>query len=162
LSKWLTQSYFWRPGTFPEWAYKFIAPCIVVEEFLISKSGQGVPPDYRFFIFNGICEYVEVDKSWSNQLTRTMFDRNWNAIDVKLKYPPAFPLPIEPDEFKLMVKLAEKLANGIDHVRCDFYLVDSRIVFGELTNYHVGGLQEITISGDKGKFGQSWHPDTHY
>jgi len=161
LKKWLSQNYFYEPGFFPEWAYKGIKPILIVEEFL-PNGANGVAQDFRFFLFNGLCEYIELDKSWNDQPTRTMFDTNWSQIDATLKFPPEIPLPGRPSELEMMVSLAEKLGLGIDHVRCDFYLINSRIVFGELTNYHTGGSQEILKNGSLKTFGDSWSPNKIY
>ena len=161
LKKWLSQSYYYSPGFYPEWAYKDIKPLVIIEEFL-PHGANGVAQDFRFFLFNGLCEYIELDKSWNYQPTRTMFDTNWSQIDATLKFPPEIPLPERPSELEMMISLAEKLGQGLDHVRCDFYLTNSRIVFGELTNYHTGGSQEILINGSLKTFGESWTPNKIY
>ena len=161
LKKWLSQNYYYEPGFSPEWAYKDIKPLLIVEEFL-PHGENGVAQDFRFFLFNGLCEFIELDKSWNDQPTRTMFDKNWSQIDATLKFPPEIPLPERPSELELTVSLAEKLGQGIDHVRCDLYLVNSRIIFGELTNYHTGGSQEILINGSPKIFGESWRPEKLY
>jgi len=161
LKKWLSQDYYYAPGFFPEWAYKDIKPLLIVEEFL-PHGANGVAQDFRFFLFNGLCEYIELDKSWNDQPTRTMFDTNWSQIHAALKFPPEIPLPERPSELETMISLAEKLGQGIDHVRCDFYLINSRIVFGELTNYHTGGSQEILKNGSLKTFGDSWSPNKIY
>jgi len=161
LKKWLSQNYHYEPGSFPEWAYKHIKPRVIVEEFL-PHGVRGIAQDFRFFLFNGLCEYIEIDRSWNDQPTRTMFDTNWHQIEATLKFPPEIPLPERPRELEMMISLAEKLGQGIDHVRCDFYLINSRIIFGELTNYHTGGSQQIRINGSLKTFGESWTPNKMY
>lgn len=42
-----------------------------------------------------------------------------------------------------MVRLASKLSKGIPHVRVDFYNVDGKIYFGELTFYHFSGIEKF-------------------
>ena len=162
LRKWLRQNYYYEPGLFPQWAYKGIKPSLIVEEFL-PHGLNGVAPDFRFFLFNGLCEYIRLDINWKNQPTETMFDRNWCQMNVAFdKFPPEVPAPERPGELETMISLAEKLAQGRDFVRCDFYLVNSRIVFGELTNYHSGGSREIVINGSPNTFGESWTPNKIY
>jgi len=161
LKRWLTRDYYYEPGFFSEWAYKDVEPSLIVEEFL-EQGDSGVARDYRFFIFNGLCESIEYDRSWNDKLTRTMFDKDWNKLDATLKYSSENPTPSKPKEIKLMMSLAEKLAQGVDHVRCDFYLVNSRIIFGELTNYHTTGDQEILLNGTSKSFGVSRSPDSFY
>ena len=54
-----------------------------------------------------------------------------------------------------MKYLAQKLATGIPHVRVDFYEVNKKVYFGELTFFHWGGMMPFqpekwdTIFGDK-------------
>ncbi|MDE7069587.1 MAG: glycosyl transferase, partial [Alistipes sp.] len=52
------------------------------------------------------------------------------------------PLP-RPKHLDRMIELAEKLAAGIAFLRVDFYELDGRIYFGELTFYPGGGLEEF-------------------
>jgi len=162
LRKWLSQNYYYEPGFFPEWAYKGIKPQLIVEEFL-PNGANGVAQDFRFFLFNGVCEYIRLDINWNDQPTETIFDTNWSQIDVTFdKFPPAKPLPDKPSELELMISLAEKCGQGTDFARCDFYLVNSRIIFGELTNYPSGGGRELIVNGSLYTFGESWKPDKMY
>ena len=39
-----------------------------------------------------------------------------------------------------MKELAAKLGAGMPHLRVDFYEVNGKVYFGELTFYHYGGL----------------------
>ena len=43
-------------------------------------------------------------------------------------------------KFDEMKDLARKLSNGIPFVRTDFYFVNVKVYFGELTFYHDAGL----------------------
>lgn len=43
-----------------------------------------------------------------------------------------------------MVKLTEMLAEGIPFVRVDFYEVNGKIYFGELTFYPGSGMEEFS------------------
>jgi len=159
-NRWLTLDFYKSSSHLPEWAYKGIPPRIIVEKFL-SDNGQ-VASDFRFFIFNGICEYIEVDSSWSNKPTRNMFDREWNEVEVTLKFPPEIPAPSCPPEMGKMILLAEKLSDGIDHVRVDFYLVGNKIIFGEMTNYHTSGKQIFYPLNFNYVFANNWNPKIHY
>ena len=55
-------------------------------------------------------------------------------------HPNAEVLPQKPVCFEKMRELAEKLSVGIPQVRVDFYEVDGKVYFGELTFFHHGGL----------------------
>ena len=52
-------------------------------------------------------------------------------------------VPSKPEQFERMKSLASKLCQGFPHVRVDFYIVDNKIYFGELTFFHNGGFQKI-------------------
>jgi hypothetical protein len=49
-------------------------------------------------------------------------------------------LPEKPRQFDEMKRLAAELSRGIPHVRTDFYEVDGKVFFGELTFFHGSGL----------------------
>lgn len=58
---------------------------------------------------------------------------------------PQDPNPIpKPDSYEEMVCLAERLAEGIPFVRVDFYEIDGRPYFGEMTLYPGSGWEEFT------------------
>ena len=42
-----------------------------------------------------------------------------------------------------MIKLAEQLSENIPFVRVDFYEIDGKVYFGELTFYPGSGLEEF-------------------
>ena len=50
----------------------------------------------------------------------------------------------KPHNYEKMIELAEKLSKGIPFVRVDFYEVEEKIYFGELTFYPGCGLEEFT------------------
>ena len=43
-----------------------------------------------------------------------------------------------------MIEYAEKLSEGICQVRVDFYVIDNKVYFGEMTFYTWAGLIEFT------------------
>ena len=52
-----------------------------------------------------------------------------------------------------MIVLAEQLSKDMVHVRVDFYEVDGRIYFGEMTFYDGGGTQPFEPAEWDRKFG---------
>ena len=55
-------------------------------------------------------------------------------------HPNAEVAPAKPETFAEMKELAEKLSKGIPHVRVDFYEVNGKAYFGELTFSHWSGF----------------------
>ena len=75
------------------------------------------------------------------------FDKNLNLMpDVGLNYCSN----ANGEKIKLvsnineMIKYAEILSKEFPHVRVDFYNVDGRIIFGELTFYNASGYMSFT------------------
>lgn len=52
-----------------------------------------------------------------------------------------------------MKQLAEKLSQGLPHVRVDFYQVNGRVYFGEITLFHYSGFTPFYPSVWDKKFG---------
>ena len=123
-----------------EWAYQKIKRKIVIETLLRDKCGN-IPHDYKFFIFHGQCQMIEVIDE------RYALDRNWNYLKkgwkntdgVKEKYTK------KPENLEEMVNLAELLGSPFDFIRVDLYSVDGRTFFSELTNYPASGI-DVRIS----------------
>ena len=68
------------------------------------------------------------------------FDENFNHLPFTNGHPNSTPPYFKPDGFEQMKELAEKLSQNIPHVRVDFYNINGRIYFGELTFYHWSGF----------------------
>ena len=49
----------------------------------------------------------------------------------------------KPKSYEKMIELAEKLAQGFRFVRVDFYNINGKIYFGELTLYPGNGWEEF-------------------
>lgn len=132
---WLHTNYYHR---FREWNYNYIKPRVVVLKNLCDE--KGVPPvDYKFFCFSGkpVVVALDIDR-FGDETKRNVYDMNWKRLDsVKITRPQDTSKKYnKPDNFELMINLAEKLSDGFEHVRVDFYNVNGKIYFGELTFLH--------------------------
>jgi len=144
---WLSEDYSKR---WNEWAYGQIDPLIVVEKLLRCKNGE-LPSDYRLCMFSGKLRLIYVTKPY--QAMFNYFDQDWNPI--KFKYKPLDPDCKRPVEFDKMIYFAEKLSKGWNFIRCDFYLVDGKVYFGELTHYPGCGHTPFPRDIDL-KLGEYW------
>lgn len=121
-----------------EWPYKNVQKRFFAEEYL----GKDLV-DYKFYCFNGYVDSVLV--CIDRQIGDTkfyFFDREWNLkrYNQRGKAAPAdFTLP-KPEEIDEMFGLAARLSEGIPFVRVDFYDVNGKVYFGELTFYPSGGF----------------------
>ena len=139
LSAWLLDRY---PPEHGEWGYSQIKPLAFAEELLTTRDGS-IPPDYKFFVFNGKVRMIQVDLDRFTGHSRCLFTPDWQLMPVGLGYPKGAGAP-RPDGLEEMIRCAETLAGEMDFVRADFYNVDGRIVFGELTNYPGGGFEAFS------------------
>jgi hypothetical protein len=76
-----------------------------------------------------------------------LYDLNWKQLPYKINSHYAiFPSPKKPKCLKELVKLASILSKGFSYVRVDFYIINEKIYFGEMTFYTSGGLEDIRPS----------------
>ncbi len=138
-----------------EWWYGRIEPKALIEEHL-HAGREGVPLDYKFFVFHGRVEYIQVDFSRFIDHRRALYDRNWNRQKFRLGYPPG-PDASRPECLEEMIEVAEKIASGYDFLRVDLYEIDrKRVVFGEITVApSLGHARFDPIAWDK-RFGDLW------
>lgn len=128
-----------------EWPYKNVKPRIICEEYMSDEKQQDLL-DYKFLCYNGKVEasFVCSERRSNNGLAVDFFDRDWNHIPVKRHYRNADIVPMKPINYDIMIKLAEKLSRDIPFVRVDFYEINERIYFGEMTFYPGSGFEEFT------------------
>ena len=156
---WLSFNYFWEDR---EWPYKQIERRIIVEKLLQTKEGK-IPNDYKLNCFNGKVEfvYVSVDREGINK--RNIYDRDWKPLNFtwnkrfynhsQLRGP-----EIEaPLSYSKMLEFAERIARDYQYVRVDFYDVEGQLYFGEITQYHGGGFDQMRPIEWDYKFGSMIH-----
>ncbi|OUN60896.1 ATP-grasp fold amidoligase family protein [Faecalitalea cylindroides] len=125
-----------------EWPYKNVKPRIIAEMYM-EDSKTSELRDYKFFCFDGKVRamFVATDRQKEgSEVKFDFFDRDFKHLEFKQGHPNAYILPEKPECFDEMIFLAEKLSTGIPHVRVDFYEVNGRVYFGELTFSHFAGL----------------------
>lgn len=125
-----------------EWPYKNVKPRIIAEKYMEDDTTHDLR-DYKIFTFNGEAKilFIATERQTQNEETKfDFFDVNFNHLDIRNGHPNAAVPPSKPEHLDLMVKLAEILSTGIPTLRCDFYEVNGRVYFGELTFFHWGGF----------------------
>jgi hypothetical protein len=133
--------------------YKNIRPVIIAEKYL--ENLGDILYDYKFLCFHDEPKYCSVEMGRGAAFRSSLFDLNYEplpfSIGTFLKIDP--PLA-KPPNFDLMITLAKKLCQGFKHVRVDFFNVNGKIYFGEMTFTNHAGLVKIipreydTILGD--------------
>ena len=123
-----------------EWPYKNVKPRIIVEKLLTDSSAEDLK-DYKFFCFNGKVKCFKIDFDRFSQHRANYYDINCNLMDIGEEIcPPDYEREITiPGNIGEMIYLSEKLAAGIPFVRIDFYNVNNKIYFGEMTFFPAEG-----------------------
>lgn len=124
-----------------EWPYKNVKPRIIIEKYMEDKK-DGELRDYKMFCFNGHFEFmfIATNRYGDGETYFDFFNRNFEHLPFANGHPNAPTLPHRPRNFDKMIELAEKLSNGVPQVRIDFYDVNGKIYFGEITFSHWSGM----------------------
>lgn len=125
-----------------EWPYKNVPKRIIAEVYMEDRETEELR-DYKFFCFDGEVKamFVATDRQKKGEEVKfDFFDEYYNHLPIKQGHPNATVLPVKPQCFEEMKDLASKLSQGIPHLRVDFYEVNGKIYFGELTFFHFTGM----------------------
>ncbi|MGE5579016.1 MAG: ATP-grasp fold amidoligase family protein [Bacillota bacterium] len=122
-----------------EWPYRNVKPRIIAEELMVDESGTELK-DYKFFCFDGEPKVLLVATGRQIENHVNFYDMRFNRIPLKITYPNTEQEIKRPPGFDEMLHYAQILSRGIRHVRVDFYDVNGRVYFGEMTFYHLGGM----------------------
>lgn len=139
LEQHLKNEYYWSCR---EWPYKDVKPCIFAESYMEDAEIHELR-DYKFFCFDGEVKalFVATDRQTAGEEVKfDFFDAEYNHLNIKNGHPNAKIPPEKPKQFELMKELAAKLSKGVPQLRVDFYEVNGKVFFGELTFSHFGGF----------------------
>lgn len=134
LKKWLKED-FSRFNL--ELHYRNMEHKIVCEKYL-----GGNMTDYKFFCFNGKVEFMYISEGLDHDDTATIafFDRDGHPAKFRRDDYDVNRNARIPKEFEKMCHLSEKLAEPFPFVRVDWFDVDGKIYFSELTFVPCAGI----------------------
>lgn len=138
----LKRNYYWLGR---EWPYRDVKPRIIAEKYMEDSNVISLR-DYKFFCFNGKmkCLYISTGSHSDNQKLQ-FFDRNYNALPItRDDYFVLDEIPEKPIHLEDMINLAELLSKDIPHARIDFYYIQNKIYFGEITFFTGSGWIPFT------------------
>ena len=124
-----------------EWPYKDVNPRILAEEYIADEKMSDLP-DYKIFTFNGEPKFCQVIAGRGHVMTVDFYDLEWNHQPFHEPRntdfaPKAHARPVN---FDKMLELAALLAKGTSFLRVDFYDVNGKVYFGELTFFPTSGF----------------------
>lgn len=154
--RWMSNNYFYFER---EWQYKNIKPRIIVEKMLTTKEGH-LPNDYKLNFIEGKLEfiYVSVDREGSNK--RNIYDSEWRPMYFTWARKGKDLSNIRGEEITppptldKMIEFGTEIAKLYKYVRVDFYDVEGVLYFGEITECHGGGFDQLLPYEVDLKFGE--------
>jgi len=135
LNRWLSND-FWKLGR--ELIYKNMKKKVYVEEYLADNI-----TDYKFFCFDGKPKmmFIATDRGIGTKFD--FYDIDFNHMPFTQGYPNNPNTPKKPKQYNKMIELSKKLSEDVKHARIDFYEVEGKIYFGEITFYQFSGWMPI-------------------
>jgi hypothetical protein len=134
---WLRWNYY-HGGT-REWAYKYIEPRIIVEEFI----SDGIGPDpirYKLYTFHGKVRAIYVGIGSPGRADCCFYEPSWTRQSATVARKKKIERDLDrPGHLDDMIRYAEVLADGLNFIRVDLYDTQGKVYFGEFTIYPGAG-----------------------
>lgn len=144
LDTWIKKKYgYWTV----EPHYLKIKPLIYAEELIENDSEYSKSLiDYKVFCLSGKAYFILVcsDRTIGEHVNLSFYDCHWNLIPEMLagRHEGESIIVPKPKKLDELIVLAEKLSYGHPQVRVDFYIVNDKIYFGEMTFTSQGGYMD--------------------
>ena len=125
-----------------EWPYKNVKPRIIAEPYMADCENEGLT-DYKFYCFNGVVRYLYVSKGMENHKTAQIgfLTPEWELAPFgRTDYNMLDELPPKPSFYQEMLKIAEKLSEGMRFARVDLYEISRHVYFSEFTLHPCSGF----------------------
>ena len=138
-----------------EWPYKYVPHRIIAEAYMEDSPTKELS-DYEFFTFGGEPKvlYIAQGRGSSGETVADFFDMEFNHLPFTIDHDRAPVPPEKPKCFEEMKRLAAILSEGTPQLRVDFYEVDGKVYFGEMTFFHCSGMAPFHPDEWDRKFGE--------
>jgi hypothetical protein len=143
FNRWLKQDYGLKTL---QRHYSPIPRKILVEKYL--GLATSLPTEYKIHVFHGQAKYLYVVTGRGADIRYTHLLINWTPFpgaQFQGSHAADYPV-IEPEKFKTMIQLAEKLGSPFPFVRVDLYSIKGKIYFSALTFTPANGSLAIVDS----------------
>lgn len=136
-----------------EYPYKEVKPRIIAEKYMEDTATQELR-DYKIFTFDGIAKALSiVSNRQAGKTTADYFDMNFKPLDFTWGYSHSKVLPFKSKSFDYMVRAAECLVRDTVELQVDFYEVNGKAYFGEMTFFDGKGFDTFDPEEWNQKFG---------
>lgn len=132
-----------------EFHYLNIKPLIIAEEFLEEKNNNFSSSviDYKVWCFEGKAHHILTCYNRSkDSICLGIFNTNWTYYPegsiFNKKYPDGGGMIPRPKCLYEMINAAETISKGYPQARVDFYIINEKLYFGEVTMTSQGGYMD--------------------
>lgn len=138
MRKWLEIDYGFLTG---QNEYRSIPRKIFYEEALLCETGM-LPDDIKIHCFHGKPVIIQIIRRTSGTLERKTYNSQW--VEVKWFKNECLDVNTSVLPKNDILDNAIKLSEGFNYCRVDFYLVDNKLYFGELTFHPADGMLPLS------------------
>ncbi len=132
----LAKNYGWNGG---EWAYRYIQPRVLVEEY-IDPGSTSPPADYKFFCVDGTVRFVHYIYDRGADVKSQILDPKGGDMGLKLNHQHSLGTSFKrPKAWDEMIAVSESLSKEFKFVRVDLFCAGEQIYVGELTFWSMSG-----------------------
>jgi hypothetical protein len=157
-AEWLSQPY---GINLDEPGYLRIPPRLLVEEAVTGDEG-GRPNEVRLFVFDGKVAVINTVFVEDGQIRNGAFHTpEWRRLSWYFTRLLDRDFP-RPRRLSDMIGIAERLGEGLEHVRVDFYDCGDRFCVGELTLYSWSGLAPFNPDEADVLLGAHWRIESPF
>ena len=140
-NRWLTAKFLEAYG---EWFYGIERPRVIIEKYL--DDGTQKLMDYKIYCFNGVPRYIGVDFGDESKGIhyKDIYDTQWNLIPgYRMAYQNSGKVLERPEVLDKLLEYAKILSEDFLHARVDFYIVNGKVIFGEITFSNSAGFGRV-------------------
>lgn len=116
-----------------EYHYQYIKPKVYVEEYIGDNNDNRL--EIQVFCFNGQPDSILVRNDLGDKADSSFaisYDLSWKRVNYRKNEDMSVDIP-KPKRLNEIIQYAKILAQPFPMARVDFYYVDNKIIFGELT-----------------------------
>lgn len=118
--------------------YDGIKPRIIAEQYLENSGGE--LHDYKVWCFGGKAHFIQYLADRKRGLKMAFYDLDWNKLPFITNHEQITEAVEKPHNLDELIAISEKLAADFNHVRVDFYQLNTgEWKFGEMTFTPSGG-----------------------
>ncbi len=126
-----------------EWVYTGLRPRVIVDK-LLSGDHRRVLWDYKVFVFRGEPRVIGVDIDRFGDHRRPFYTPDWRKLDLSITSPSYGGEVPRPSCLPEMLEKSSLLARPFRHARVDWYVLDGRLLFGEITFFNGSGFSRFS------------------